>query len=413
MDQSRLDVAQLQKRNPTAWTVLLHGEPALADVAVTAVSAQPIYAAGIPKPPPTRVARYFLTLDSCSDPITLIAKRTNRTELLFYRDIAPQLSFIAPRCWYTHLDGDNGWVVLDDVPDNYTPSTWMANDVEAVVNDLTAVHAKFWQQTAYLQSRGFSHFIGQKKYTLAQLRQEHEVYFEEGPGTILSQHAVDSAGALAPALLKAANGLTVIRSLDGWPGVLGETHLTAVADLLDDPLPMLQPLRELPMTLLHGNPFSYHWRLTFLDQRRLIDWQKARIGPGVCDLMSFVEQFGMIYHNGRQGSVWPIQLRPEWPISEETMIDSYLLSLSGQLGDQINTRAVRQAIPAARCLHTLTNWFPYFANWFSDMPNKYTWQKINRMSDEQLMGTMFQPMIGFRPYLAAVFRRFLQAYRML
>ncbi|MCP4428445.1 MAG: phosphotransferase, partial [Chloroflexi bacterium] len=324
MEQPRLDVGQLQKRNPTAWTELLRREPELADVIVTAVSAQPIHSA-LTDQLDTRVARYFLTLDGCSDPISLIGKQTNRTELLFYRDIAPQIPGLAPRCWYTHLVGGKGWIILDDVCDDYPPSTWAADDAEAIVNDLTAFHARFWRQEARLQSSGFAHFIGQKRYTLDELRREHEVYFEEGPAAVLSQHAMDSAGALAPKLLKAANGLTVMRSLDGWPGIMGETHMTAVAELLDDPVPMLQPLRELPMTLLHGNPFSYHWRLTFLDRRRLIDWQKAKIGPSVCDLVSFVDQFDMLY--GGDGR-WPIQLRPEWPITEETMIDSYLLSLS-------------------------------------------------------------------------------------
>ncbi|MCP4429098.1 MAG: hypothetical protein GY803_31825, partial [Chloroflexi bacterium] len=132
--------------------------------------------------------------------------------------------------------------------------------------------------------------------------------------------------------------------------------------------------------------------------------------PSVCDLVSFVDQFDMLY--GGDGR-WPIQLRPEWPITEETMIDSYLLSLSTQLGDKFNARDMRLALPAARCLHVLTNWFPYFANWFSDMPNKFTWQKVNRMSDEELINTTFQPMVGFRPYLTGVFQRFLRAYRML
>ena len=73
--------------------------------------------------------------------------------------------------------------------------------------------------------------------------------FEEGPGR-LSRHAIHSAGRLA--LFRArANGLVVMRDLGGWPGVLGESHLAAAADLLDDPCPCW-PLLDLPPTLLHG-----------------------------------------------------------------------------------------------------------------------------------------------------------------
>jgi hypothetical protein len=407
-DQPQIEVTELQKRNPAAWTVLLQAEPLLTDEVVTAVSAELLYSSS--EPFDSHVTRYVLSLENCSDPISFISKKSNRVELIFYRDLAKLIPGLAPRCWFTHLEGETGWLVLDDVPNFHLPPTWSAKDVEMIINELSRLHAAAWQQNSRLQRSGLNHFIGQKKYTLADLQQENELYFEEGPAAIISQHAIDSAGELAPVLLKAANGLTVIRSLDGWPGILGESHITAVADLLDDPLPMLQPLKELPVTLIHGNPFSYHWRLTCLDQRRLIDWQQAMIGPGICDLVSFIEQFDMIYEdNGR----WPIQLRPEWPVTEETMIDSYLLSLSSQLGEGFDARATRLAIPAARCLQVVTNWFPYFANWFSDMPNKYTWQKVNRMSDDQLMGTVFQPIIGFRPYLARIFQRFLQAYRKL
>ena len=409
MDQSRLDIAQLQKRDPVAWTDLLHLEPKLADVVVTAVAAQSLYKAQTDDLE-TRVVRYLLNLEGYSDPISLIGKQTNRSELIFYRDIAAQIPGLAPRCWYTHLDGHKGWIVLDDVPDDFPPANWTGDDVEAIINKLSSLHTHYWQQNSQMQSMGLVHFIGKRKFTLAELQQSHEIYFEEGPAAILSEHAINSGGELAPLLLQAANGLAVIRSLDGWPGILSESHLAAATDLLDDPLPMLQPLRDLPVTLLHGNPFSYHWRSTFLGERRLIDWQKTAVGPGICDLVNFIEQFDLLYTGATR---WPMQMRPEWPLSEETMIDSYLLSLSAKLGTEFNARAMRQAIPAARCLYVIINWFPYFAGWFADMPNRYTWQKINRMTDEQLIGTAFEPIAGFRPYLTGVFRRFLQAYRML
>jgi hypothetical protein len=402
-------MAQLQRRNPAAWTDLLRLEPELADVVVTAVTAQPLYKAQTDNLE-TRIVRYLLDLAGCSDPVSLIGKQTNRSELVFYRDIAAQIPGLAPRCWFTHLNGHKGWVILDDVPDNYPPAVWTGDDIEAIINKLSSFHAHYWQQHGRLQSMGLVHFIGKRKYTLNQLRQSHEIYFTEGPAAILSEHAIASSGELAPLLLQAANGLSVIRSLDGWPGILGESHMTAAADLLDDPLPMLQPLRDLPVTLLHGNPFSYHWRSTLWGDRRLIDWQKTAVGPGICDLINFIEQFDLLYVGSTH---WPMQMRPEWPLSEETMIDSYLLSLSAKLGSDYNARAIRLAIPAARCLYVIINWFPYFAGWFADMPNKYTWQKINRMTDTQLVGTAFEPIIGFRPYLTGVFQRFLQAYRML
>lgn len=409
MDQPKLDVAQLQKRDPVAWTALLRNQSEAEDVIVTAVSAEPLR-----KPAGNgchqHVNRYLVALARHSDPITFIGKRTGPIETYFYQYIAPLIPGLAPRCWFTHLAADEGWVILDDVPNHRPPERWAPEDIEAVIDDMTSLHATFWRQQQQLQSGGLPHFIDEKQYSWRQLRREQAVYFEEGPAAAISEHSIKSAGRLAPLLLQAANGLVVIRSLGGWPGILGESHLAAAADLLDDPVPLLEPLRNLPLTLIHGNPHTYHWHLTLFGERRLLDWQKVMIGPGIYDLIYFLEQFELLY---KSSAAWHVDVRQERPATEETIVDSYMLAMSRKLGSQFNARAARQAIPAARCLYVLTNWFPYFAGWFSEMPNKYTWQKINRMNDEQLAGTNFQSIVHFRPYLASVFRRFLRAYRTL
>ena len=408
MSESKVDVAQLQKRTPSAWSAMLQREPGLNDVMVTAVSAKPIHTRDRQQPI-NHISRYFVTLAHQSDPITFLAKYTSRQEISFYRHLAELLPHLAPKCWYAHIFADEGWLVLDDVPDHTPPEKWTPQDVEDVIFDMATLHETFWQQTDLLQDNGIPHFLDGKEYTLEMLRREEAFYFEEGPGTTLSDHAIHHAGRLAPRFLQAANGLTVIRDLGGWPGVMGETHLTAVYDLLDDPVPILEPLRALPQTLLHGNPKSAHWRLTLFDQRRLIDWTNTAVGPSVLDLVSFLEQFDLIYYGKHP---WQVDIRQDRPVTEETMIDSYLLHMS-RLVPNFDARAFRNAISAARCLYVITNWFPYFATWATEMPNKFTWQKVNHLSDEQLANSMFQPMVQFRPYLTAVFQRFLRAYHSL
>lgn len=408
MNEPSVSVAQLRSRAPSAWTALLRQDPTLDDVIVTAVSARPLYPrhAGHGQP---QIVRYYLSLANHSDSITLIAKHTSRQEALFYRHLGHQLPHLVPKCWYAHLFGDDGWVVLDDVPNHATAEQWVAGDLNDVTADLTTLHARFWQCDEQLEASDLHHFLDGKRFTWEELRREHAFFFETGPGASLSEHAVHHAGRLAPTFLQAANGLVVMRDLGGWPGILGESHLTAVADLLDDPVPMLEILRDLPNTLLHGDPHTYHWRLTLFDQRRLLDWHTVMIGPGIWDLVSFLEQFDLLYHHG---DMHHVDVRPEWPATEETIIDTYMLEMSAAL-PHFNARNARLAIPAARCLYILTNWFPYFATWTEEMPHKYEWQKINRLRDDQLYGTEYQPMIRFRPYLAGVFRRFLQAYRTL
>ncbi len=49
------------------------------------------------------------------------------------------------------------------------------------------------------------------------------------------------------------------------------------------------------------------------------------------------------------------------PLIEETIVDTYLLTLAAELGGRAGARAFRAALPAARCFHTLLKWFPFFA----------------------------------------------------
>ena len=398
----------LRRRTPAAWTDLLQALPEHEDVAVTAVSAMPLNRDSQLRYG-RHVMRYILSLDGHTDPISLIAKYTTRNEARFYQSIAKHLPQVAPACYFIHQFNQEGWLILEDVPNNRPPHTWTKDEVVSAIGDLASMHSQYWQEEDSLASFGLDHFIEGKKYTWQELRREYAIYFDDGPGSIVSEHAINSSGRLAPQLLQAANGLSVLQSLGGWPGILGESHLTAVSDLLDDPLPIIKPIINLPMTLLHGDPHAYHWRTTLFDDGRLIDWRGAKIGPGIFDLVSFLEQFDLLYLDTERTQM---SVRGEWPMSEESIIDSYLLKMSAAIPN-FDARAARLAIPAARCLYIITNWFPYFATWFSEMPNKYTWQKVNRLQDDQLADSMFQPMVRFRPYLAGVFERFMLAYRAL
>jgi hypothetical protein len=449
---------------------LLFREPSLSDLIVTGVTAEPVSCRAAASGYSRRVTRYLLTLANYQEPISLIGKRTNTAESQIYRVLASRLNGLLPPHWYVY-DGNEpeisdveegfpsgglkaeipqdlrhaAWLLMADVPDDYSPERWTQQDVEDIIGDLADLHAAFWDDGSPAGERNaaglsaLEHFIGDDgdRYTWEQLRRAEAIYFDEGPGALFSDHALKHAGRLAPRFLRAANGLVVMRALDGWPGVLGESHLSAVADLLDDPVPMLRPLLEIPETLLHGAPHPYHWRLSLFGERRLIDWREATWGPGLLDLVYFLEQFPLLYNgpvgenpldasgraafphlssHARNHQRWGergIYVRGSEPADEETIIDSYILAMSMRLGNRFPARLVRQAIPAARCLHVLSQWFPLFATWFSDMPNKYTWQRANRMSDAELSSTFLWPIVGYRRYLAGVFTRFLQAYRSL
>lgn len=389
-----------------AWSALLREQLAVDDLVVTAVASKS------PADQNRALRQYLLALEHHSDSVPYMGKTTTLTEIQCYRHLSQHLPelMIPPLFTYLPPGRQHGWLLLPEVPNHRPPEQWCVDDVESILLQLARMHAAYWQDTDLLRPLALELFLSREPVSPDQLFEETTPLFMEGPGALLSEHAVHQAGQLAPRLLKAANGVAVLRALGGWPGILSETHLSIAADLLDDPAPMLEPLRRLPVTLLHGDPHPYHWHVTLFDEVHLLDWQQATLGPGVYDLVSFLEQFDVLYEGEGRSRM---RVRGERPLAEETMIDDYLIALSLQLGSRLDSRAVRQAIPAARCLYVLINWFTQFAEWFDEMPNPYVWQKINRMPDAELANTPHEPILQIRPYLAQLFERFLLAYRSL
>lgn len=426
MEPLPVDILQLRRRDPAAWTTLLARYPETGDVIVTAVNSEPMggTTGGFPErvtgEAKHRMRRYILTLDGCSDPISFIVKQTNASEAFFYNRYGDPPGTAMPTCHYAYLDGDDSWVVLEDIPQHFPPSSWTPTQVDGIIETLAQMHAARWNHTiddivnSDTDDLVIPHFWRRPDgpYTWDELVRAENTLFEEGPAAVLSRHAIHSAGRLAPAFLRAANGLVVMRDLGGWPGVMGESHLSAVADLLDDPVPMLAPLLDLPVTLLHGAPHPGHWRLTLFNDKYLIDWSETQFGPGVLDLMAFIEGYPLLHD-------WPpnscglgephLRVRDVSPVMEETIVDTYLLTLSAELSRRMSARAFRSALPAARCLHVLLTWFPYFATWANDMPDRYVWQRVNRHGGDETGRYYNAPDIGLRHYLTGVFERFLRA----
>ena len=112
----------------------------------------------------------------------------------------------------------------------------------------------------------------------------------------------------------------------------------------------------------------------------------------------------------------PYYFYQEWPTVEETLIDTYFLKLAQQLpAEEYNARALRRhALPAARCLYTLTTWLPLISDWFAELPNgRHTWEILENMGEEELAHTGHTPLIALRPHLRPLFARFLEAYTLL
>lgn len=393
MNRSNVHVRDLRRLDLSAWDAVLSqpGEPEGLDV--TAVAEEPV--------PDQRHTRYLLSLAGHSDPVPLWATETTAAEVAFYREVGPAIPRLLPHCWWREELAGEGWLLLDDVPTYRPPARWTADDVEKVIAMLASLHGAFWDERERLDALDWL-----PQPWRAQPPQPAPGYLEAwrfwdqmtGGGAPLSHQAVRSAGGLAPLFIRAAAGLEVLRRLRGWPGVVERVHLETLTALLDDPLPMLYPLRNLPVTLLHGNPAPHHWRLTLLGERRLTDWRTVAVGPGVWDLVRFLEGAARL---------------PAWPVDVETMADSYLLRLHLGLAS-FDARAHRQALPAALCLYVITAWLPRLASWFQPyVHSPRTWASLMAAEPEELVARDCGPMAAHRDYLSDLFARFDQASRVL
>lgn len=390
---------QLQQLDHNAWTELLRlhtGDRLLTAVGVEAIRRD------------AQGEHYQIALSGYHDPIALVGRRVGAREAQFYAQLATTAGVPAARCAFSYLDADASWVVLEETPHALPPAEWHAETVAAIVRRLAGLHSLFWQDDRTLRRHWLPDYLAP--------RRRHAP--SDSPDLAgLSEQAAQQVGPLAPVWRAAQAGVRALLELDGWPGVLEEKHLRAAADLLDDPLPLLHPLRQLPPTLIHGYPGIYNWRVdATLDAYHLVDWRQVARGPGVCDLATFLETFGLLLD---QQTVY--RVREEWPSTEETMVDTYILHLAATLGPAAETHAVRRALPAARCLYLLTHWFPRFHKWFGQLPanpatRRAMWQAVSTPTgaeSDTALATVYRPIAGLRPFLAQAFRRFLHAYHQL
>ncbi len=394
-------INELISRDPAAWTTILQQRAETQAVLVTHVSAAALSQSLI---------RFSLKLAEHSDPITLIGKRTNATEAAFYRDLGPRLGFLTARCWYSYVGEERGWVVIEDIPDNRPPEKWGDRDVERVVGNLAALHIAHWNRPTELQTYSWlPWFLWSTAPHETWTPLAENIRLSRSASNLVSPHAIASAGPLTLEFYRAAVCLATLQKLGGWPGVIEQPFLDAVADLLDDPVPMLYPLRSLPSTLLHGEPAPRHWRLTLFGDCNLLDWQGASIGPSVCDLVSFVENIEQV-NTLAVGE----QPREVTQIRMETLVDTYLLRMYEALWPLFNPRELRKAMPAAQCLYVMTQWLPVLSHWFDPLvEDGATLAQFGRITDQHLLEAGCIDAVRYRPYLADLLQRFTQAFRTL
>ena len=411
-----IGIKELRRLNPQAWTGLLAQDNAHDSILVTAVEREELNRG-------ENAFRYVLSLDGYFEPITLIGKETNVPEALFYGNIANNISDIAPHCWISHLEGNFGWVIHEEPYNNYLPEEWTGRDIERIIDRLVRLHGGTWDQEDELARIGFVHLlegempeIGKKipgveaQALLQPLSLSKRIAsWERGDLSLPSDHAIRVAGNLGLDLIQSAAALEKIDQRGGWPGVFEDKHRQAAADLLDDPMPILYPLSLLPLSLIHGNTRPSAWHLDLLGNCQLSNWRSIKIGPSIYDLICLNLNMGLIKTKEGANS-----LRKVWPITEETIIDSYILAMGQQLGSKFSPILARQALPAVETLYILTAGIPRLANWIEKLELEGSnWQSDDHKDYDVFSNSGYSEFAALRSYWSTIFTRFLSAYRSL
>ena len=136
MRDSDYTTRRLQTCDTNAWETFLSHRLDIADLIVEQVTAEQVE---------TRRLRFIIKLAGHSDPITMIGKRRR----LWKPVLSPfecSASDSCPTLLVQFADTQSGWIVIDDVPHDRVPTTWLGGDTEDVIRQLARLHTTFWDQ---------------------------------------------------------------------------------------------------------------------------------------------------------------------------------------------------------------------------------------------------------------------------
>ena len=361
--------------------------------------------------------RFSLEVADYNEPLSVIGFETNRTESTFFAQYSASLDNLAPKAWFDWQSKDSGWVVIEENGPFHSPSTWSRKDLERVTEKLATLHATWWGSDELQQIDMPKHPVVQSFDSVAESVQNYPSKRRSSKRLSKSSsllRTTKTQGSVIPELMIASVGFKMLKKLGGWPGLIEGVHMSALDQLLHRPEIMLQPLQHVPLTILHGHPVAENWRINLMDQTQLVNWRNMSIGPAVCDLAIFTENY-IFWQTPR-----PDIHRLVPGSLEEMLVDNYLMHLGEKVSMEGENRPGssrylrRYALPAAICWHTVSHWLPTFVTWFSKMPpSRHSWEIINELSPESITAWGISDLNQYRSAIGPIFERFLDAYKLL
>lgn len=176
-------------------------------------------------------------------------------EVGLYRSLTPQLPMQTPAL--IAADPAGSWLVLEAVDVELAPADWTADDYRRAIRALAALHERFWN---------LAEDLSVYPWLARPLANDFEIYVMAAVGA-MEKMMVDDHHRLITGSLEV---------------------LTSLGQMLTQVESMAGKLRAAPPTLLHGDFQPGNIALDEDDEIIVFDWQLAGVGPGVLDLVTFV-----------------------------------------------------------------------------------------------------------------------------
>jgi hypothetical protein len=180
-----------------------------------------------------------------------------RREAGFYRVLAQQVPMSTPDLIGANPQGD--WLLLEFLETARRPARWTAADYLRAVEELADLHNRFWALGEDLEA------------------------FPWLSDPLLSDFSVHQAA--ADEAIERIAAAAKPEPMAGFPG-----RRWLLERLAREASRIIQPLRDEPGTLLHGDYWPGNITIRQDERHSVYDWQLAGIGPGILDLLVFVNK---------------------------------------------------------------------------------------------------------------------------
>ena len=226
-------------------------------------------------------SRYQLVLKEPQGTTRAGMAGVGRREVAFYHNLAEQIPIGVPVLLADQPDGE--WMVFEYIQMDLVSHQWTVDQYLLAIENLVTLHDRFWNLGDDL---GIYNWLGRP------LTRDFEIYLQA-----------------------ATNGAQRLLKRGSLPIFHHETgYLKMLQDLIGHAGVIAQELRKVPATLIHGDYWPGNLIQAPSGNILALDWQMVGIGPGLLDLVKFV-----------QASLWNFS---PLPLSQSALTSRYRKSLA-------------------------------------------------------------------------------------